>query len=367
MCGDGFTGLAQGLIDIGARAGRVDAMQLLPDPTTISRRVTKYAEDIRQSIIPELREQMSEYNGAVTLDMWTDDYRKISYLCHTIHYINSKWELVERVLSTSEWDSTLRKTSDNIKPAIIQALRRYSIEDFFTKLVYVTDRGSNIVAALRSVTRLSCAAHILNTVLYSTIGKPSQEDAFGEEVTTLVTGAKSLVTYFKQTSLQNRLKKTLKASVETRWNSVHTMLESISCQYEDVRALLLERGEEGRLNDLSEDTLKAMVMFLQRFKEATKALEASKTPTLHLTAVWLDRLKRHLQPSSTDNLTFSSLKAKCLRILVEKYEIHLLHKLAMFLHPKLKSLKLLVEEHSMETVHNEVRRLVNGKAEGKYK
>ncbi|KAJ4937907.1 hypothetical protein JOQ06_002536 [Pogonophryne albipinna] len=193
---------------------------------------------------------------------------------------------------------------------IIQALRRYSIEDFFTKLVYVTDRGSNIVAAPRSVTRLSCAAHILNTVLYSTIGKPSQEDAFGEEVTTLVTGPKSLVTYFKQTSLQNRLKKTLKASVETRWNSVHTMLESISCQYEDVHALLLERGEEGRLNDLSEDTLKAMVMFLQRFKEATKALEASKTPTLHLTAVWLDRLKRHLQPSSTDNLTFSSLKAK---------------------------------------------------------
>ncbi|KAJ4940039.1 hypothetical protein JOQ06_029470 [Pogonophryne albipinna] len=165
---------------------------------------------------------MSEYNGAVTLDMWTDDYRKISYLCHTIHYINSKWELVERVLSTSEWDST-----------------------------------------------------------------------------------------------------------------------------------------ERRLNDLSEDTLNAMVMFLQRFKEATKALEASKTPTLHLTAVWLDRLKRHLQPSSTDNLTFSSLKAKCLRILVEKYEIHLLHKLAMFLHPTLKSLKLLVEEHSMETVHNEVRRLVN--------
>ncbi|KAJ4947565.1 hypothetical protein JOQ06_009600 [Pogonophryne albipinna] len=137
------------------------------------------------------------------------------------------------------------------------------------------------------------------------------------------------------------------------------MLESISCQYEDVRALLLERGEEGRLNDLREDTLKAMVMFLQRFKEATKALEASKTPTLHLTAVWLDRLKRHLQPSSTDNLTFSSLKAKCLRILVEKYEIHLLHKLAMFLHPKLKCLKLLVEEHSMETVHNEVWRLVN--------
>ncbi|KAJ8356406.1 hypothetical protein SKAU_G00192000 [Synaphobranchus kaupii] len=138
------------------------------------------------------------------------------------------------------------------------------------------------------------------------------------------------------------------------------MLESISCQYEDVRTLLLERGEEGRLYDLDEETLGAMVMFLQRFKEATKALEASKTPTLHLTAVWFDRLKRHLQPSSTDNLTFSSLKEKCLRILLEKYEIHLLHKLAMFLHPKLKSLKLLADEHEVGTVHNKVRRLVKG-------
>ncbi|KAF3840348.1 hypothetical protein F7725_019065 [Dissostichus mawsoni] len=74
-------------------------------------------------------------------------------------------------------DSTLRKTSDNIKPAIIQALRRYSIEDFFTKLVYVTDRGSNIVAALRSVTRLSCAAHILNTVLaYIDFKSPREEN-----------------------------------------------------------------------------------------------------------------------------------------------------------------------------------------------
>lgn len=94
VCGEGFTGLAQGLIDVGVRAGHVDATQLLPDPTTVSRRVSKYAEDIRQSIIPELKQQLSEFNGAVTLDMSTDDYRKIGYICHTLHYINNNWELV---------------------------------------------------------------------------------------------------------------------------------------------------------------------------------------------------------------------------------------------------------------------------------
>ena len=150
------------------------------------------------------------------------------------------------------------------------------------------------------------------------------------------------------------------ASVETCWNSLHTMLESISSQYEDVRALLEERGEETRLSNLSTETLSDVVAFLARFKDATKALEASKTPTIHLTAVWLERLRRHLQLSSCDSSTLSSLKAKCLKILNDKFELHLLHKLAMFLHPKLKSLKLLANQDEVMSVHNEAQRLVKG-------
>ncbi|KAK7149299.1 hypothetical protein R3I94_008813 [Phoxinus phoxinus] len=136
------------------------------------------------------------------------------------------------------------------------------------------------------------------------------------------------------------------------------MLDSISSQYKAIRALLEERDEEHRLNCMSKDTLHDIVNFLARFKEATKALEASKTPTIHLTAVWLERLRRHLQPSSTDSLTLSSLKEKCLKILNEKFELHLLHKLAMFLHPKLKSLKLLADHGEIMGVHSEARRLV---------
>ncbi|KAA0722794.1 Transposable element Hobo transposase [Triplophysa tibetana] len=355
--GEGFFALAQGLIDVGAKAGRVDVKQLLPDPTTVSRGVNKYAEKIRQELIPELKMQLEGGNGAVTLDMWTDDYRKTSYLCVTLHYINNKWELIERVLCTSEWDSSLRKTADNIKPAIISALRKFGIDEFYSKLVYVTDRGANIVAALRTVTRLSCAAHIFNTVLYTTF-KPSQEDMYGEEVTAMIDSAKSLVTYFKQTSLQARLKKTLKNSVETRWNSLHTMLESISNQFEDIRTLLEERGEVDRLTNLDEEALSDFVAYLERFKEATKALEASKTPTLHLTIVWYERIRRHLRASSNDSNIISSLKEKCLSILQDKFDIHRLHRLAMFLHPKLKSMKLIADSSEVASVHSEMRRLV---------
>lgn len=115
----------------------------------------------------------------------------------TLHYINSKWELTERVLCTSEWDSTLRKTVDNFTPAITQALWKYGLDKFFSKLAYVTDSGVNTVAALRTVTRLSYAAHILNTVLHTTLGKPAEDNVFDEEVSTLIKSAISLMTYFK--------------------------------------------------------------------------------------------------------------------------------------------------------------------------
>ncbi len=262
---------------------------------------------IRQPYLAEWpNKQRTKHNS------WAE--RAVDYTQWSSHFRHVDWRLQKKSLSLShhtphQWQVGASRTSAFYFLAITQALWRYNIKNFFSKLVCVTDRGSNIVVALRTVTRLNCAAHVINTVLCSTICKPSEEDAFGEEVSVLVTGLESLVTYFKQTNLKARLKKTLKASVEMHWNSIHTVLESISCQYKDVCALLSERGEEGHLNDWDEETLDATVKFLQRFKEATKALEAFKTSTLHLRAVWYDRLKRHLQPSSTDNLTFSSLKA----------------------------------------------------------
>ena len=198
-------------------------------------------------------------------------------------------------------------------------------------------------------------------MLHTVLGKKSPDDLFHEEVTAVIEASKSLVTYFKQTTLQNRLKKTLKACVETRWNSLHTMLDSILSQYDDVGDILAERGEQNRLINLSRDVLGDLVSFLARFRDATKALEASKTPTLHLTAVWIERLRTHLQPATSDSMALGSLKKKALEVLNQKLELHPLHKMAVFLHPKLKSLKLLPKD-DVTVVYGEARRLVQGKS-----
>ena len=46
VSGVGFVNMTKGLIDMVVRAGRINAVQLLPDPTTVPRRTTKHADEI---------------------------------------------------------------------------------------------------------------------------------------------------------------------------------------------------------------------------------------------------------------------------------------------------------------------------------
>lgn len=50
------------------------------------------------------------------------------------------------------------------------------------------------------------------------------------DLTTTVESCKRLVTYLKQSELVNKLSKSVKQDVETRWNSVETMLSSVDVQ-----------------------------------------------------------------------------------------------------------------------------------------
>lgn len=47
--------------------------------------------------------------------MWTDNYRKNSYMSITLHYIDDNWELNCLLLKTGLFPSNEVKTGDNIK------------------------------------------------------------------------------------------------------------------------------------------------------------------------------------------------------------------------------------------------------------
>ena len=100
----------------------------------------------------------------MSTDMWTDDFRKISYLAITCHYISEDFKLIGKNLCTAMFPVGDKKTGDNIKREIVKLLvTKFGFDPLsLSKIVWVTDQGWNIVKALQTYTRLD---HVLNTVL----------------------------------------------------------------------------------------------------------------------------------------------------------------------------------------------------------
>ena len=172
-----FTELAQLLVDTGATHGKCDAKDLLPSGVTVSRHTQGKCVEIKAKLLPEIQKAISEAQacGAAT-DMWTDDYRKVSYTCITLHFIDQNWEFQSRVICTCAFPNQ-PKTGANIKNEIVKQLKDFGLTQLeIDKLVFVSDQAKNVQLALSGWTHYSCVAHVLNTVLKHTFKKVEDEE-----------------------------------------------------------------------------------------------------------------------------------------------------------------------------------------------
>ena len=83
----------------------------------------------------------------------------------------------------------------------------------------------------------------------------------------------------------------LKLNVDSCWNSIHDMLESISINFHKCEDLLLNRNETRYLNDLNRKLILGLAKFLSLFKTTSEQLSADSPPTLHLVVPWFSKLK----------------------------------------------------------------------------
>uniref|UniRef100_W5N926 Hermes trasposase DNA-binding domain-containing protein n=1 Tax=Lepisosteus oculatus TaxID=7918 RepID=W5N926_LEPOC len=143
----GFIDLAQELINVGASHGHVPSESVLPDPTTISWKCKVIAAMKRQDVVREISRNMSDI-----------------ILTITCHYITPDFKLKNRLLIMFPHEEA--KTGDKIQRELQQQL--VSVLGFdaavMNKFVWVTDQGSNIIAALVPYCHLDCQDHVYNTV-----------------------------------------------------------------------------------------------------------------------------------------------------------------------------------------------------------
>ena len=180
-------------------------------------------------------------DGTVSLcvDMYTDDYRKKSYLDVHAVWVERDYNIHHAALAVWHF-GTAAHTGDNICSALSGILTGYGLPEQDTPVT--TDHGSNIVAALRNAVRLDCMCHRLHTVLETAWRdtKAEETDAAAYE-----TAIAELCRYVKQsTGLQEQLPKSLKHGGDTRpWTSMYRRSESVEDSYEALVTVLTARNK----------------------------------------------------------------------------------------------------------------------------
>ena len=236
--GENFARVIQKALDMGAEHGRINAAELLPSATTISRGLKAKADEARQQVIPKLAQAIKEGCLAATTDMWVEDCNKYHFLTLTVHFINDEWELESLILFTSEFPYE-SATATNISAELRTNLAKFIIfEANIHKINFVTDGGLNVVNSLEEYNRLYCVAHNLNIVsshLFSV--KLSEVDLFGYTGKVLVQNVETLVELLNSKSLNKTLTKPIpltKDAAVGRYKSKVPMLQSLYEQYNEV-------------------------------------------------------------------------------------------------------------------------------------
>src|SRR5438105_3537839 len=111
--------------------------------TTISKNLIKDANTMKSNLKSKLKSIFKLNGGVFTSDMWTDNYRKISYISFTIHYIED-WQLKKQVLAASKFPE-LKYIAENIKKTILSILKSYDLVSDITmkKYTFVIDSAFN--------------------------------------------------------------------------------------------------------------------------------------------------------------------------------------------------------------------------------
>lgn len=355
LMGTGVIDLLHTIWQMGARLGAITKNELenaLPGGTTIRRNINalseKCKEELKEKLITELE------NGAtlaLTTDIWQDKYKRMSYLCLTVHLCESTTNvLTDFVLAMQPMDPKRKKDNIHVREIIMAKLVSFGIEKYVKHFTFISDRGGNIRVALQDFVRLNCFPHFLHSIV--------KHACQVESVKELIDSCASLVKYFKFNGLNNLLDWTLKSAISTRFNYVIMMLDSIYKQYDAVKKILQDRNESIRLRNIDSNHIEKLVEFLKPFQDASRFTEANNKPTLSYVWLGISEVTMNCCVKDTDAQFIKAMKARALGYIETKFILHKYHRIATFLNPNHKNLDFTTPELRRRTI-DDTRAMVN--------
>lgn len=194
--------------------------------------------------------------------------------------------------------------------------------------VIVTDRGSNMISAFRNSNKIHCVNHLLHNIIEKAVLKV-------QELSDIVNKCSKLVKFFKKSGENSNLRVSLKSHCATRWNTIYYLLKSVADNWGGITNILAEKNEANRIDGLNIIEINSVLRMFAPFEEASKKLEGSKYPTIHLVIPSIYKLKKFCISDSKDNEITNKIKSILNELLSSTVLPNLTkyHKLALFLFP----------------------------------
>ena len=362
----GFLKLANTLLEIGAKHGMLGAEEILPSRFSVKREVIKRANAEKRNFGPRIKEAVTKWGMiGLTTDMWSN-LKNQHFMSLTVHFFE---DMCLKLAITHVTLFEEKKTGGNICHKIEFCCQELGLttDDILNHCYFVTDNASNLKLALAAYKRIPCSCHVLATVVGNVL-QPSRSataalplDASDydivDKIEDCLAQCKSVTAFCKRSGMNNQLKKSLKQSCETRWNSILYMLESILDAKNELIEKLDRRGEASRLSGVDIGLVKSLIDFLTPFEKMTKVLEGDGAPTLHKVYQCFCVIERSMKFSPLDSAIVHYLKKQGTLCLQKKFLINDIHLLALFFNPKFKSLTPLTSAEKKK-VHCHAQQLI---------
>lgn len=310
----------------------------IPHYKTLS---TTALDDVYECIFQAVSRMVSgQEHFALTFDLWTDNYRRRSYITFTFHFLSRNFAMKHLTLETKYVSKS--HTASNILTELENVSEMFSLQ--MGSNFVVTDQGSNIKKAISMgcINNHFCLGHGLHNLLNvdgfnseseikNLIVKcknivsalrfkkhilKCQADALQNEVLSNIDNLEELLasedtewvdydddfgplddvplqTYMNinnpndlRSSLVDKRNVSLKNSVPTRWHSVLTMLDSLGCQKTAINKLLTSSNKTHLiLSETEAQLLYKLRDFLKKFKDAVNILSGDSYPSISMALI----------------------------------------------------------------------------------
>lgn len=286
----GFLSFGQYLINIGAEYGKVNIESILEGKHIANTMLEDNFMNILQKI---LKAKFEDNKIILSCDFWTDPNRKLNFFTLYGHYISESFEMKKLNLRTVNF--TEEFSTIDYKQLIHSILEDYlngtSIETFLSRTTTVI--FDEMIDCFKPYSTINCACLTLNRIVQQLIDECNFRDLIPHDIL----------------STDN-------------WYNVWEYLEAIS-------------------DSANADAIEELKQILDPFTKAVKNLSYDQKPTINEVYIFRKKIEDHFR-----NTDFTNVKVRdlALNLIKENFPMTNLHKVAVFLDPRFKSLKFMSHE-----------------------